>query len=68
MNATDRLTELEIRYAQLEHTTQELSDVVYRQQRELDSLSRAMAEMSIKLKAADPGLVDASVQERPPHY
>jgi SlyX protein len=61
-----RLDELEARYAQLEHTVEELSGVVYRQQREIDALRDALARLKDKF-AAEPGLVDAMRQDRPPH-
>lgn len=61
-----RLDELEARYAQLEHTVEELSGVVYRQQREIDALRDALARLKDKF-AAEPELVDATRQDRPPH-
>ncbi len=66
--ADARLNELEARYAELEHLVQELSHVVYAQQRELDGLRRTAQELTTKLKAQDPGLVDAAQQDKPPHY
>lgn len=62
-----RLDELEARYAQLEHTVEELSQVVYRQHRELDALKDALAKLQDKFDAG-PGLVDATRQDKPPHY
>lgn len=62
-----RLDELEARYAQLEHTLGELSDVVWRQQRELDALKEQLGKMQDRF-AADPGLVDGTRQDKPPHY
>lgn len=62
-----RLDELEARYAQLEHTLEELSQVVYRQQRELDGLKDALVKLQDKFDAG-PGLVDATRQDKPPHY
>ena len=62
-----RLDELEARYAQLEHTVSELSEVIWRQQRELDALKEHFSALQDRL-AADPGLVDATRQDKPPHY
>lgn len=62
-----RLTELEIRNAHLEKTVAELSEVLWRQQRELDALKEQLGKLSDRLDA-DPGLVDATRQDRPPHY
>jgi SlyX protein len=62
-----RVDELEIRYSQLDRLVHELSDVIWRQQRELDSLRELTKQLRDKLQS-DPGLVDASRNERPPHY
>lgn len=64
----DRLDGLEFRLAHLERAQQELSDVLYRQQRELDALRLRHAQLleqvqSIDSRDADPGRV-----EIPPHY
>ena len=63
----NRLTELEVRYAHLEKLIEDLSEVVYRQQREVDALKETTRHLRDKL-AAEPGLVDPSRQDRPPHY
>jgi SlyX protein len=60
--------ELEIRYAHLERLVGELSTLAYQQQRQLDSLQALFGQLHLKLKAHEPGLVDASQQEKPPHY
>ena len=62
-----RLTELEIRFTQQQELLQELSEVLYAQQRELDALRLEVGQLKKKLEG-DPGLVDARQQERPPHY
>lgn len=62
-----RLSELEVKCAYLEKTLSELSEVVWRQQRELDALKDAYRGLKDRL-SAEPGLVDAAVTERPPHY
>ena len=62
-----RLTELEIRFTQQQELLQELSGVLYAQQRELDGLRLEVSGLQKKLEG-DPGLVDARQQERPPHY
>jgi SlyX protein len=64
----DRVERLEFKIAHLEKAVQELSDVVYRQQRELDALrerGRALLEQVQQLedRGADPNRV-----EIPPHY
>lgn len=62
-----RVTELEIRYTEQQQLVQELSDVVYAQQKTIDLLSAELALLKKKLEA-EPGLVDANLQEKPPHY
>ncbi|MBJ6764889.1 SlyX family protein [Myxococcaceae bacterium JPH2] len=63
----NRIVELEIRYTQQQETLQELSDVLYAQQRLIDSLRAEVDILKRKLEA-EPGLVDARANERPPHY
>jgi SlyX protein len=62
----ERIVELELRSMAQQRTIEELSEVLYRQQKDLDALKAAYAKLSEKV--AEPGLVDAKVQERPPHY
>lgn len=62
-----RIIELEIRFMQQQELLQELSDVLYSQQRLIDALMAEVELLKKKLEA-DPGLVDARQHERPPHY
>ena len=62
-----RLTTIEERYAHLEKLVTELSEVVYKQQQEIDTLRHVVASLKDKV-GGDPGIVDPSQQERPPHY
>ncbi|MCY1040952.1 SlyX family protein [Corallococcus sp. bb12-1] len=62
-----RLIELEIRYTQQQELLQELSDVLYQQGRIIDALRAEVDGLKRKLEA-EPGLVDARQQDRPPHY
>lgn len=62
-----RLTTLEERYAHLEKQFQELSEVVFQQQRQLDLLRQQYGQLKDKV-SGDPGLVDPAQHERPPHY
>ncbi|HLL02339.1 MAG TPA: SlyX family protein [Myxococcaceae bacterium] len=59
--------ELELRYMQQAELLQQLSDVLYTQQKSLDALKAEVEQLKSKL-AGDPGLVDARQHERPPHY
>jgi SlyX protein len=62
-----RLVELEIRYTQQQELLQELSGVLYEQGRVIDALRMEVDRLKRKLEA-EPGLVDARQNERPPHY
>ena len=62
-----RFMELELRYMQQAELLQQLSDVLYTQQKALDALKSEVDLLKRKLEG-DPGLVDARQQERPPHY
>lgn len=62
-----RLVDLELRYMEQQELVQQLSEVLYAQQRELDLLKAEVAFLKKKLES-EPGLVDARQQERPPHY
>ena len=62
----ERIVELELRSMAQQRTIEELSEVLYRQQKELDALKALVGQLSEKI--SEPGLVDAKVQERPPHY
>jgi SlyX protein len=62
-----RLIELELRYMQQADLLQQLSDVLYAQQQELNALKAEVDLLKRKLEG-EPGLVDAKQQERPPHY
>ncbi len=58
--------ELELRSMAQQQTLDELSDVLYRQQRELDALKALVDRLTKKIE--EPGIVDAKQVERPPHY
>ncbi len=62
-----RIQELELRYEELQRLVQQLSEVIYAQGRELEAFRSQLRQLDEKVKA-EPGLVDASVNERPPHF
>ena len=68
-SANDRLETLEVKLAHLERALQELSDVVWRQQQQLDAADARHQELLDRLAAADRGDDAAPEQfEIPPHY
>jgi SlyX protein len=68
MNA-EIIERIELRIAYLERANNDLSEVVYRQQQELDALRAELAVLNGKLEAAmtEPTLYTPE-QEKPPHY
>ena len=62
----ERVMELELRSMAQQQTIDELSEVLYAQQRELDALKSAFAQLSKKVH--EPGVVDAKQIDKPPHY
>ena len=65
----DRLTELEVRVAFQEQTLQDLNEVVTRQQRELDRLTKELEAIKSRLTGLAPSMVIPPEDEKPPpHY
>jgi uncharacterized coiled-coil protein SlyX len=65
----DDLERIELKLAYLERANQELSEVVFRQQREIDDLRARLGAVFNELDAAKserPGF--SAADERPPHY
>lgn len=68
MNA-DHLERLETKLAYLERANNDLSEVVYRQQQEIDALRAQLAAFSRRMEASlSEQTVYTAEQERPPHY
>jgi SlyX protein len=66
-NLESRLNELELKFTEQAHAVEELSGVVYAQQRALDLLQLQLRQLQTKTEG-EPGLVDASRNDKPPHY
>jgi SlyX protein len=69
VNIEERLIEIEIKVSSQDDLTQELSHMVYQQQKQIDEL-RALCTVLVKRlgDASGGGEADAYTQERPPHY
>ena len=67
MDLDTRVMELEVRHMEQQDLVQKLNEALVSQQRELDDLRRAVGQLAKKLDVM-PGQVDATVQEKPPHY
>ena len=66
-----KLIDLEEKLIFLEHTTEELNNVIFRQRRELDEYKVMLKHLSNKLKNLEDNQSNASaevVNEKPPHY
>ncbi len=64
----ERLVELELRFTEQQQMLQQLSDVVYAQAQAIERVEHELAAMGQKLAAMEPGLVDATTVEQPPHF
>jgi len=67
-DADARIEALEFKIAHLERTTQELSDVLYAQQRQLDEALSLNRQLLRQLEALEARSGEASRIEVPPHY
>jgi len=63
-----RLEAGEFKIAHLERAAQELSDVIYRQQQEIDGVLAAHQRLRQQIEEIDSRTGDASPVEIPPHY
>jgi SlyX protein len=67
--STDIVERIELRIAYLERANNDLSEVVYRQQREIDALRAELSVLTGKFAAALSEQTQYTAeQERPPHY
>ena len=65
----ERLTDIEIKLAHAEQSLNELSDVIFRQQRQIDKLERLVESLKERLQASEAGgQLSGPADEKPPHY
>lgn len=65
----ERIISLETRHAFLEETVNEMSKVVYDQQKQIDRLTLTILSMEEKLKDLSPSnIMDSKDETPPPHY
>jgi SlyX protein len=64
----ERIETLEFKVAHLERALQELSDVLYRQQRELDTLRDRNQQLIEQVQQLEDRAGDPNAVEIPPHY
>jgi uncharacterized coiled-coil protein SlyX len=63
-----RIEAVEFKLAHLERAVQELSDVLYRQQQQLDAVLALHQRLRQQVEEIDDRSADASPVEIPPHY
>jgi uncharacterized coiled-coil protein SlyX len=68
MDIEDRITELEIKSAHQEATIADLNDVIFSQQKTIDSLEPRLLKMETELKSLASNIKNASEEDAPPHY
>ena len=68
LHADARLTELEIKLGFTEDLLEELNRTVYRQQKEIEQLQRAIRELRDQVRASMPAEQASLKDELPPHY
>lgn len=65
---TETIDRLEIKITYLEKANAELSEVVYRQGKEIEALEAKLAELRARFEAAQEPSLPAPSAELPPHY
>ncbi|HMM78298.1 MAG TPA: SlyX family protein [Gammaproteobacteria bacterium] len=64
----EALERIELKIAYLEQALQELGDVVYRQQRDIEALKQRLAAAQDRLDALRSEEAPPVDEQRPPHY
>jgi len=67
-DAATRLETVEFKIAHLERTAQELSDVIFRQQQQIDAMLNLNRQLVSQLESLESRSGDSSPVEIPPHY
>jgi uncharacterized coiled-coil protein SlyX len=68
MSAEQRLEIIEVKLAHLEHALQQISDVVARQQQQLEVAAAGAQRLNQRLAEMEDGGASATGTEIPPHY
>jgi len=66
-DAATRLTEVEVKLAFMEDLLEQLNELVFRQQRQIDALARELARVR-EQSAHEPAAPASPRDEIPPHY
>lgn len=69
MSDAERFEIVESKLAHLEHTVNALSDIIARQQREMDAARARLKVLAERLAAVEsPPGASPTAEEKPPHY
>ncbi len=68
MDMEERLTRLEEQIYFQEHTIQELNDVLFAQQRQLDAMQKTLTEMAERERKLLELVAEKPENSLPPHY
>ncbi|HAG93463.1 MAG: hypothetical protein CMK83_26860 [Pseudomonadales bacterium] len=64
----EKIIDIETRMAFQDDTIQELSDIIYRQQQQIDKLEKTVQLLLGKVQDLMQSQPGAEVDEKPPHY
>jgi SlyX protein len=68
MDTNNRITELEIKATHQEATIADLNEVIFSQQKTIDSLESRLLKMETEIKSLSSNIKNASEETPPPHY
>ncbi|MBY0555377.1 SlyX family protein [bacterium] len=69
MSNENQLIDIEIKIAHQDKTLEELSDVIYKQQQQIDSLEKSLKTLISRIQNGTNGELEIGpADEKPPHY
>lgn len=68
MSNDDKIIDIETRIAYQDDTIQQLNDVIYRQQQQIDKLEKALKLLLEQFQEMMASTPDKGGNEKPPHY
>lgn len=64
----EKIIDIETRIAYQDDTIQQLSDVMYRQQQQIEKLEKTVQLLVGKIQGLSENNPEKTIDERPPHY
>jgi SlyX protein len=68
MEIEQRLTDLEIKVAYQDKTIEDLSEVIYKQQKQINAFEKAFELLNKQIQSYQSGDNEIRGHEKPPHY